>query len=233
MDILCVLHDSDEYGICRWPLADLARSANVSLKLVKELVLKDVLKGSDAAAKPYIFTPRHAGKDGTPIVLVENLNGPMWYCSRFVRDEYIRQKRGNSTQFSSDNQPPPKAVPKTTPKPPIGEREGDGSTSSSTSTLKPSSKALALASRLPTDWQPSEADVLFCKQERSDLNLKSVSEQFRDYWIAQPGVKGRKTDWPATWRNWVRNQKTAFKPANRMDISNIDYKQGVNPDGSF
>lgn len=29
-------------------------------------------------------------------------------------------------------------------------------------------------------------------------------EKFRDYWAAQPGQKGVKTDWPATWRNWVR-----------------------------
>ena len=29
-------------------------------------------------------------------------------------------------------------------------------------------------------------------------------DRFRDYWIAQPGQKGRKTNWFATWRNWVR-----------------------------
>lgn len=29
-------------------------------------------------------------------------------------------------------------------------------------------------------------------------------EKFRDYWSAQPGQKGVKTDWPATWRNWAR-----------------------------
>jgi hypothetical protein len=29
-------------------------------------------------------------------------------------------------------------------------------------------------------------------------------EKFRDYWAAQPGQKGVKTDWPATWRNWCR-----------------------------
>ena len=34
----------------------------------------------------------------------------------------------------------------------------------------------------------------------------SVFEKFRDYWIAQPGVKGRKSDWLATWRNWCRKE---------------------------
>jgi hypothetical protein len=28
--------------------------------------------------------------------------------------------------------------------------------------------------------------------------------QFLDYWVAQPAAKGRKSDWPATWRNWIR-----------------------------
>jgi len=28
--------------------------------------------------------------------------------------------------------------------------------------------------------------------------------RFVDYWRAQPGAKGRKTDWQATWRNWCR-----------------------------
>lgn len=30
-------------------------------------------------------------------------------------------------------------------------------------------------------------------------------ENFYDYWLAQPGQKGVKLDWLATWRNWCRN----------------------------
>ncbi|MFV0916071.1 hypothetical protein ACI2VP_05105 [Ralstonia nicotianae] len=141
MDVLCILHDSDEYGVCRWPLADLARAAGVPLKLVKELADKDVLKGADKNAKPYVYTPRHAGKDGEPVALVVPEDGPCWYCSRFVRDEWVRQRRGQSSQFSSDNQPPkgqPKTAPKSSPKGGIGERQGDGSTSTSSSTENPS-----------------------------------------------------------------------------------------------
>jgi hypothetical protein len=32
----------------------------------------------------------------------------------------------------------------------------------------------------------------------------SEHERFCDHWRAQPGAKGRKADWPATWRNWMR-----------------------------
>jgi len=65
----------------------------------------------------------------------------------------------------------------------------------------------APATRLPADWMPSSDDIDFCAKERSDLAPIDVADRFRDYWIAQPGAKGRKLDWSATWRNWVRNEK--------------------------
>lgn len=65
----------------------------------------------------------------------------------------------------------------------------------------------APASRLPADWTPSPDDIAFCKTERPDLDATVTGARFHDYWVAQPGAKGKKTDWPATWRNWVRNEK--------------------------
>jgi len=59
-------------------------------------------------------------------------------------------------------------------------------------------------SRLPADWQPTETEQRWARDERPDIDVSVEVERFRDYWIAQPGVKGRKSDWPATWRNWVR-----------------------------
>jgi hypothetical protein len=32
-------------------------------------------------------------------------------------------------------------------------------------------------------------------------------EAFCDYWRAQPGQRGVKVDWPATWRNWMRREQ--------------------------
>lgn len=31
-------------------------------------------------------------------------------------------------------------------------------------------------------------------------------ESFCDYWRGVPGTKGRKLDWVATWRNWMRRE---------------------------
>lgn len=67
----------------------------------------------------------------------------------------------------------------------------------------------ASASRLPDDFAP---DLDFAEQQGiTDSLLESA--KFRDYWIAQPGAKGRKLDWQATWRNWCRNAKPASRPA--------------------
>jgi hypothetical protein len=131
MDILCVLHGSDEYGVVRWPLAELARSAGVSLKLARELAAKGVLKGADSSAQPYVHTPTHAGRKGEPVVLVQIGDGPIWYCSRLVRDEWTRHRRGAGTRFDSENQP--SREPTGLPTRRVGERQGDGASSSSSS----------------------------------------------------------------------------------------------------
>jgi uncharacterized protein YdaU (DUF1376 family) len=69
--------------------------------------------------------------------------------------------------------------------------------------------------RLPADWKPSDDQIAFCKAERPDLHPMATGDRFRDYWIAQPGSKGVKLDWDATWRNWVRAEKAGgAKPAN-------------------
>ena len=56
---------------------------------------------------------------------------------------------------------------------------------------------------IPEEW------VLFCRKERSDLNPTVVFEGFKDYWVSVAGAKGVKADWFATWRNWIRNQKSS------------------------
>lgn len=71
----------------------------------------------------------------------------------------------------------------------------------------------ATATRLPADWTPSDVDQDFCRIERPDLDPCATADRFRDYWIAQPGTKGKKLDWSATWRNWVRGEKAQTKPA--------------------
>jgi len=71
----------------------------------------------------------------------------------------------------------------------------------------PNKEKRQTATRLPTDWQPDQEYLAFCRTARPDLDPHKVADSFRDYWISAPGTKGKKQDWMATWRNWVRNQR--------------------------
>lgn len=56
--------------------------------------------------------------------------------------------------------------------------------------------------RLPEDWQPTADDRAFAAD--AGLDPEATAGAFRDYWRSIPGARGRKLDWPATWRNWCR-----------------------------
>ncbi len=63
-------------------------------------------------------------------------------------------------------------------------------------------------SRLPFEECPTEWTIFGSEVMSWDgAHIAVTFSQFHDYWVAQPGVKGRKTDWLATWRNWCRNER--------------------------
>ena len=65
--------------------------------------------------------------------------------------------------------------------------------------------ARAKGSRLPTDWTLSQELGDWALAEGLPRErIRQEADRFRDYWVAKPGAAGRKADWPATWRNWVR-----------------------------
>lgn len=214
IEILCILHDSDEYGVVRFSLKELAKTAGISLKSAKELVEKGVLKGDEKNAESYIYKPRHAGKEGDPVELVKAVEGePVWYCSRFVRDEYIRFQRGKSTQFA----PPPKDPPNPT----IGEDLGDGSSTTSTSSTSVSERESADALDLSEgkqyvrpDYAPTMEQTLmwFSHKGYPEYAEAFMSENDKVNWQYRDGSPIK------NWENWAmgffnRARKSAEKAA--------------------
>lgn len=61
------------------------------------------------------------------------------------------------------------------------------------------------ACRVPENF-PDDEWIAWAVKERPDLDARLVADKFRDYWLGVPGAKGRRLDWPATWRNFVRNE---------------------------
>jgi hypothetical protein len=165
VDILCALHDSDEYGVARYSLKELASEVGASMAHVRELVDRGVLKGSDKVVdEPFVYVPRSGRKDGAPVTLIPVQPGPIWYSSRMVKDEYVSTNRGIGTRFGEA----PKTPPDHSPKPPLGEGTGEGSgahtragpssSSSSATAVGKDSEAIASAAAAAP---PDPKDAIF------------------------------------------------------------------------
>lgn len=70
----------------------------------------------------------------------------------------------------------------------------------------PSGSRLAQDWSLPADWKT------WAEQERPELDVLTQAASFADYWHGVAGAKGRKADWLATWRNWIRNSNSGSRP---------------------
>lgn len=55
---------------------------------------------------------------------------------------------------------------------------------------------------LPENWRA------FCQSERPRLDPEKTFWQFRDHWTANANQRtGKKADWFAAWRTWIRREK--------------------------
>ena len=125
-----------------------------------------------------------------------------------IADEREAKRKENRTNRVQDvDEPPPNHKPLTINHKPIKENKR--------------------GSRLPQDWFLTKAMGDWATQERPDLDVRQVAEQFKDYWVAQAGQKGVKLDWDATWRNWVRNTKAV--KANPYDIGRLTVPSSNEP----
>lgn len=71
----------------------------------------------------------------------------------------------------------------------------------------------ARGTRLPADWRLPKAWGEWAMTHAAEQgramesdDVRSAADKFRDFWVAKPGKDGRKSDWEATWRNWIRRE---------------------------
>jgi uncharacterized protein YdaU (DUF1376 family) len=70
---------------------------------------------------------------------------------------------------------------------------------------KASPKKAPSGSRLDADWFLPKSWGDWARDEGVDQDaIRSEADRFKDYWLSVAGAKGRKADWQATWRNWIR-----------------------------
>ncbi len=67
-------------------------------------------------------------------------------------------------------------------------------------------RATTSGTRLPDGFEP-DAELIAWARSKAPATGRSDHEAFVDYWRAQPGQRGVKVDWRATWRTWMRRQQ--------------------------
>jgi len=69
-------------------------------------------------------------------------------------------------------------------------------------------KGVEKGTRLPADWQPSTDLFQWAQAERPEIpakDLHKITEDFKDYWLAEAGKRAYKLDWDRTYRRWIRH----------------------------
>ena len=84
--------------------------------------------------------------------------------------------------------------------------------------------------RLSPDWapQPLPDDLAETVAVWKPGRLESELARFRDWAASAPGQKGVKTDWQATWRNWIRRKIEEGPQNDRSNTNRNGY--GQSPD---
>ena len=68
----------------------------------------------------------------------------------------------------------------------------------------PASPAQKRGTRLPDDFTVTDEMVIWARRETPGVDGRYETAKFIDYWRGKSGKDATKTDWPATWRNWMR-----------------------------
>lgn len=110
IETIGVFHDSDEYGVLRWPLREVAQAVGCKLSDLSALHAKGVLKGVESGPfDGFVYRPRHGRKVGDPINLIEPCEGPLYFSSRMVVDEHVRNARARHGVTGSPDYAPMEA----------------------------------------------------------------------------------------------------------------------------
>lgn len=131
--------------------------------------------------------------------------------TRDTRDKEKREKRKETITTPPTGTPHAEGVTESAAELATVAADAAPATANTSKTSKPSKQSkpsrrtrAARGTRLPDGWQPDQALADWTRANAPAAANSLEVDRFRDYWTAQPGAKGRKTDWDATWRNWAR-----------------------------
>lgn len=74
------------------------------------------------------------------------------------------------------------------------------------------------SSRIPDEFIVTGEMRLWAVDNTPGIDVDRVTEAFVDYWRSTPGAKALKTDWVATWRNWLRREAGSTRPVKQNAV---------------
>ena len=202
IELMCIAHEGGTYGVL-----------SINGKPMAPAQIARMVGESPAAVVKLLAELEDAG------VFSRDEQGCI-YSRRMVKDEHVRNVRADAGRLGGNPNLLKQKVKQTG-----GQNQTPSSSSSSSSSSSenentaPSAKS-PRGTALPETWTLPDDWKTWAEKERPDVDPQTAADSFRDFWIAKPGKEGRKTDWQATWRNWVRNQRapTFRKAAPAGDI---------------
>jgi hypothetical protein len=90
----------------------------------------------------------------------------------------------------------------------MAETETETETETTTTSNEVVERSATRGSRLSPEWLPNSESIALVRDNCPGVDAKAEHPTFVDYWISQPGQKGVKTNWDATWRNWMRRKQS-------------------------
>lgn len=206
-----LLAHADQYGIVDVHPKAIAEEVGLTLEQVKEALTE--LESPDIES-------RSPESEGRRIVLLDGHRAWGWQIVNYVKyraikneDDRREQNREAQARWREKNKQASADVSSVSRGKPMQKQKH----------IQKKEERTARGSRLPTDFQ---ADFPFAVEQGIQKPFEELAK-FRDYWSAQPGQKGVKLDWQATWRNWCRNARK-----NPADVARqtVPAKQGRDPE---
>ncbi|OFW47571.1 MAG: hypothetical protein A2163_00685 [Actinobacteria bacterium RBG_13_35_12] len=200
IDLMCCFHDSDEYGILRWTKKEIIGCLKCQEEDIDLLIKYGILKGTDKDGDKVSFSDTFVQQEGPPLaqILIDSV-GPLWFSSRMVRDEYIRNKRAaqGAKSLNNPNVPRPK------------EENKESDKVSLSPSLSPSPTSTSTVSSTDTSTTTTTKET----NEIAKNTISHASEFFE------------KTFWPMyPKRNGVKQGKTkALKQLQRLSLKTEDF----------
>lgn len=195
MEMLCVMHEASPYGhllIGGQPVSDavLSRLAGVPVTEVQTLLVELRDARVYRQTRSGVIYSKRMTDDHKRSIAGRNAKKTALEEASENTEEKPRPSRSPCSTPSTHK--PEARVSEIPPDEPIGSSPPQGAEKRGT--------------RLPDDWRPDQEGLDYAVQTLGiNVDPQWELDRFRDYWRAVPGAKGRKLDWPATWRNWCRN----------------------------